>query len=222
MKQRIAIPWLVVVWMIATAMPTWAGEYESGFGFGISVPEVWLVLTRSEIVESAGHFLIEPGEESGVANSGGLGSVPLAMRQAVYERVRSGEMEMFYRRAEEPRPFVDNVNVMTQPADLPNTAEELVGICRALPTEFSRIFGRPIAVDVCEIRERIGRRALYLQFDGAIPGTTTMHYQLQHGLGETLLFTATTVISNLPVVMGEFEGMISSIRIHSASTMRND
>jgi hypothetical protein len=214
MAQRITIAWMLVVWMIVAAMPARAGEYESGFGFGISVPDVWLVLTRNEIIESADHFLSEPGEESDVANSNGLGSVPLAMRQAVYERVRAGEMEMFYRRAEEASSFVDNVNVMTQSANLPNTPAELVGICRALPTEFSRIFGRPIAVDICEMRERIGRRALYLQFDGAIPGTTTMHYQLQHGLGETLIFTATTAIPNLPLVLGEFEGTISSIRMH--------
>jgi len=213
MKQRIAIGWLVVLWTIAVVLPAEAGEYESGFGFGISVPDVWLVLTRSEVVESADHFLSMEPVESEQADSDGLGSVPLAMRRAVYERVRSGEIEMFYRRAAEPGFFVDNVNVMTQSADLPNTPEQLVGICRALPTEFSRIFGRPIAVDVCEMRERIGRRALYLQFDGAVPGTTTLHYQLQHGLGKTLVFTATTKIANLPRVMGEFEGMISSIRL---------
>ncbi len=214
MKQGSAIPWMVFVWAIATAMPAWAGEYESGFGFGISVPDIWLVLTRNEVIESADHFRGESGESSADQGSDGLGSVPLPMRQAVYERVRSGEMEMFYRRPEKPGRFVDNVNVMKQFADLPNTQKQVVGICRALPTEFSRIFGRPIAVDVCEMRERIGRRALYLQFDGAVPGTTTLHYQLQHGLGETLVFTATTAIANLPRVMSEFEGMISSIRIH--------
>lgn len=210
MKLRIAIGWMVLLWTIATAVPASAGEYESGFGFRISVPDVWLVLTRNEVVESAGHFLSGDSEEG---DSEGLESVPLVMRRAVYERVRTGEIEMFYRRSEQPSFFVDNVNVMTQSADLPNTAEQMVGVCRALPTEFSRVFGRPIAVDVCEMRERIGRRALYLQFDGAVPGTTTLHYQLQHGLGKTLVFTATTVITNLPRVMSEFEGMIASIRL---------
>ena len=207
---------MILAWVVAVAiaMPAWAGEYESGFGFGISVPDVWLVLTRSEIIEHAGDFLGASDERLSGEKTDALGSVPPAMRRDVYNRVRSGEMEVFYRKAPEPGLFVDNVNIMKQSANLPNTPQQLSAICRALPTEFSRIFGRPTAVDVCEMRERIGRRALYLQFDGAVPGTTTLHYQLQHGLGKTLVFTATTTLADLPVVMGEFEGMISSIRLH--------
>ena len=212
--MRIVIVWMVALWMIGVAgivVPAHAGEYESGFGFGISVPDVWLVLTRSEIQQSVDHFLAEGADEGGATE---LGSVPLAMRRAVHDRVRAGELEMYFRRTPELGSFVDNVNVMTQSASLPNSPAQLVGICHALPAEFSRIFGRPIALDVCEMRERIGRRALYLQFDGAVPGTTTLHYQLQHGLGKTLVFTATTVLPNLPQVIGEFEGMIASIRLH--------
>ena len=216
MNRRSMIASLVILWAIhlSAARPAAAAEYESEFGFGISVPDIWLVLTRGEILERAGHFRSEESGESVEDTALSLASVPIAMRRAVYDRVRAGELEMFYRRAEKPGRFIDNVNVMTQSADLPSTPEQLVGICRALPSEFSRIFGRPIAMDVCEMRERIGRRALYLEFDGAIPGTTTLHYQLQHGLGKTLVFTATTVSPNLPLIIGEFEGMIASIRLH--------
>jgi len=210
MKHRFVIGWMAVLWLVTSTGIAQAREYESGFGFGISVPDIWLVLTRNEIVASAEHFRSRESKQSPARE---FGSVPVAMRRAVYERVRAGELEMFYRRVDDPGFFVDNVNVMVQSADLPNTPDQLVGICRALPEEFSRIFGRPIAMDACEMRERIGHRALYLQFDGAIPGTKTLHYQLQHGLGKTLVFTATTVTTNLARVMGEFEGMISSIRL---------
>jgi hypothetical protein len=188
-----------------------AGEYESGFGFGISVPDIWLVLTREEVTESTEQFMNEESETHPVV---GLASVPKSMRQAVSERVQAGELEMYYRRTDRPGAFIDNMNVMQQAADLPATASQLHDICRALPIEFSRIFGRPIAMDVCEMRERIGRRALYLQFDGAIPGTTTLHYQLQRDRGTTLVFTATTTLASLPLVTSEFEIMISSIRFH--------
>ena len=110
--------------------------------------------------------------------------------------------------------FVDNVNVLMQPADLPSTLEELERICQILPTEFSRVFGRPIAMDVCEMRERVSRRALYLQFDGAILGTTTLQYQLQRDDRSTLILTATAATENLPRMMGEFEEMLASIRLH--------
>ncbi len=209
MNVRLALASIALLLGIVAAAPARTGEYESGFGFGISVPDSWLVLTRSEISNRAGQLFDADGK-----GAVGLESVSLAMRRAVYDRVRAGELEMFYRRSEEPQGFVDNVNVMTQRADLPSSPAQLAGVCRALPIEFSRIFGRPIAMDVCEMRERVGRRALYLQFDGAIPGTTTLHYQLQHGLGRTLVFTATTALRNLPGVMSDFETMIASIRLH--------
>jgi hypothetical protein len=183
-----------------------AADYQSGFGFGISVPEVWLVLTRSEAAKNASSFL----EDDGV---GGFGAVPQSTRRAVFERIESGQLEIFYRRDGLSGSFVDNVNVMLQPADLPSSAVELEGFCRALPTEFSRVFGRPIGMDSCEMRVLVNRPALYLQFDGAIPGTTTLQYQVQHRLGETLVLTATAARSNLPRMMSEFEEMVASIRI---------
>lgn len=183
-----------------------AGEFESAFGFGISVPDVWLVLTRSEVAENAAAFMDDDGDR--------FGSVPPAMREVVFERVAAGQLEIFYRREGISGSFVDNVNIMTQPADLPVSEQQVDGICRVLPGEFSRVFGRPIGLDRCEMRELMGRRALYLEFDGAIPGTTTLQYQLQRRVGETLILTATAAKPNLARLQGEFEEMVASIRMY--------
>ena len=131
----------------------------------------------------------------------------------VFDRVQAGELEIFYRRDGMSGSFVDNVNVLMQPANLPSTPQQLARICQILPSEFSRVFGRPIAMDFCEIRERVNRRSLYLQFDGAIPGTTTLQYQIQRSRNATLILTATAATENLPRMMGEFEEMIASIRL---------
>jgi hypothetical protein len=138
----------------------------------------------------------------------------LDKRRAVYDRVQAGELEIFYRREDTAGSFIDNVNVLMQSADLPSTPAQLEKICQILPTEFSRVFGRPIAMDVCEMRERISRRSLYLEFDGAIPGTTTLQYQIQRSQKATLILTATAATENLPRMMDEFEEMIASIRLH--------
>ena len=197
---------LLMLSTMSLAVGAKAGEYESEFGFDISVPDVWLVLTRSEVADDAENFL-------GSRGSSGLGSVPLAMRRMVFDRVQAGELEIFYRRDGMSGSFVDNVNVLMQPANLPATPEQLARICQILPSEFSRVFGRPIAMDFCEIRERVNRRSLYLQFDGAIPGTTTLQYQIQRSRNATLILTATAATENLPRMMGEFEEMIASIRL---------
>ena len=207
MQRRIAILIVCVMSTMTAKSGAWAGEYESGFGFGISVPDIWLVLTQGEVAKNAGILLDENG-------SFGMESVPLAMRRIVHDRVAAGELEIFYRRDSGFEDFVDNVNVLVQPSAVPATREQVAGICRILPGEFSRVFGRPIGVEACEIRERIGRRTLYLQFDGPIPGTTTMQYQIRRGRDLTLVITATSTVENFPRLLGEFEGMIASIRMY--------
>jgi len=178
-----------------------AGDYRSSFGFAISVPDVWLVLTRDEVMRRSELF------------AGDLAALPDSMLRTVFERVRAGELEIFYRREGGFDDFVDNVNIMHQSSPLPGDVNELHHLCRLLPVEFSRLFGRPISMDACEIRERSSRPALYLQFDGAVPGTTTLQYQLARATGSTLVITATASRPNLPRLLGEFEEMVSSIRI---------
>jgi hypothetical protein len=191
----------------AVASPAAAGEFRSGFGFGISVPDVWLVLTRGEVERNSSLFLAGDG----VA---GLDQIPTAMRKHVFDRIRNGELEVFYRRENEAEDFIDNVNFLLQPAELPVSQAELDGVCHALPGEFSRIFGRPIAMEACEMRDRVRGPALYLQFEGAVPGTTTMQYQLPRGAQSTLVITATTSRTSLPRMLSELEDMVESIRIY--------
>jgi hypothetical protein len=206
MRRWLAIAVLLMLSTMGAAVGATAGEYESGFGFGISVPNVWLVLTRSEVARSTENLLGDGGPS-------GLGLIPLEMRRAIYDRIQAGEFEIFYRREGVSGTFIDNINVLMQPADLPSTPDQISKICQILPAEFSRVFGRPIAMDVCEMRERVSRRSLYLEFDGAIPGTTTLQYQIQRSQNATLILTATAATENLPRMMDEFEEMIASIRL---------
>ncbi len=214
-RPRIAGLGLVSAFALTVALlsighpsPARAGEFRSGFGFGISVPEVWLVLTRGEIERNEALFVEDEG-----GGDPALEQIPLSMRRAVFDRVRDGKLEIFYRRESETEGFVDNVNFLLQPAEPPLSAERLAGVCRALPAEFSRIFGRPIAMEACEMRERVRRPVLYLQFEGALPGTTTMQYQLPRDASGMLVITATTASVSLPRMLSEFEGMVESIRI---------
>jgi hypothetical protein len=173
------------------------------------VPDVWLVLSRGEVERNSDLFL--------EADGGGVDAlelIPASMRRTVFDRVLAGELEIFYRRESESEDFVDNVNFLLQSAKLPATPEQLAGVCHVLPNEFSRIFGRPISMEACEMRERVRRPVLYLQFEGAVPGTTTMQYQLPRGRDATLVITATTARASLPRMLSELEGMVESIRIY--------
>lgn len=194
---------LVVACLLASASK--AGDYRSGFGFGITVPDAYLVLTADEVAHNAELFLEDEDDDA-------YGAIPSALRREVFQRVQDGEIEIFYRTEGVDFDFVDNVNVMVQRALIPTTEDQLAEVCRILPGEFSRMFGRPVGLDECEIRAVAGRRSLYLAFDGALDGTKTLQYQVQRRDGETLILTATAKTANIPRMVGEFEAMVASIR----------
>ena len=138
MRGRI---WIAgVVFWLGLAATAVAGEYRSGFGFGISVPEVWLVLTQGEVAEHADIFL-------DVAEDSALAAIPVEVRRIVFERIRRGGLEIFYRRQKFAGAFIDNINIMQQGSPLPTSRVQIDAVCRLLPEEFSRVFGRPIAMD---------------------------------------------------------------------------
>jgi len=192
--------------LVIAASPARAGDYLSGFGFGISVPDEYLVLTQDEVQKNAGVFLEDDGDDR-------MREVSSTMRRVVYDRVEAGQLEIFYRTEGGDIAFVDNVNVMMQKAQLPANARQLQEICQILPEEFSRLFGRPIGMENCEMRAIAGRSALYLAFDGALLGTKTLQYQIQRSDGMMLILTATSTENNIPRMLGEFEVMVSSIRV---------
>ena len=192
--------------LVIAASPARAGDYLSGFGFGISVPDEYLVLTQDEVQKNADVFLEDDGDDR-------MREVSSTMRRGVYDRVQAGQLEIFYRTEGGDIAFVDNVNVMMQKAQLPANARQLQEVCQILPEEFSRLFGRPIGMENCEMRAIAGGFALYLAFDGALLGTKTLQYQIQRSDGMMLILTATSTENNIPRMLGEFEVMVSSIRV---------
>jgi hypothetical protein len=208
MTRCIAFATLLFFW--GAAGGALAEDYRSGFGFEISVPDVWLVLTHGEVVQdSNGDVELFLGADGTSA----FDLIPVEMREAVLDRVQEGDLEIFYRRTEKSSPFVESVNIMRQASPLPGSLEEITLVCEILPGEFSRVFGRPIAMEACEMREMMGQRALYLQFEGAVEGTKTMQYQLEQSDGITLVLTAIATETNLTRMLSEFESMVASIRL---------
>ena len=61
MQKWLAIAALLMLSTLSQVGTATAEDYESGFGFGISVPNVWLVLTRGEATDRAAMFLGDGG-----------------------------------------------------------------------------------------------------------------------------------------------------------------
>lgn len=109
--------------LVLAASPALAGDDLSGFG--ISVPDEYLVLTRDEVQKNAEVFFEDAGD-------GRMRAVSSTLRRGVYDRVQAGQLEIFYRTEGVGSAFVDNVNVMMQKAELPANARQLQDICQLL------------------------------------------------------------------------------------------
>lgn len=128
------------------------------------MPDEYLVLTQDEVQKNADVFSEDDGDDR-------MREVSSTLLRGVYDRVQAGQLEIFYRTEGVDFTFVGNANVMMQKAQLPANARQLQEICQILPGEFSRLFGRPIGMENCEMRFIAGRSALDRAFDGALLGT---------------------------------------------------
>ena len=70
-RTRFGVFFLLLFFVVSSAR---AGDYASGFGFGITVPDVYLVLTAEEVSKNADLFL---GEDSDDA----YGGIPSSLRR---------------------------------------------------------------------------------------------------------------------------------------------
>ena len=101
------VKYAVVAGLVALVMagsPAYAGDYTSSFGFGISVPDEYLVLTRDEVQKNADVFIEDGGDRR-------LREIPSAMRREVDEQIEDlgSELDSLAPTAKEHPSFVEFV-----------------------------------------------------------------------------------------------------------------
>jgi len=74
-------------------------------------------------------------------------------------------------------------------------------------------FGHKIKVYNCETRKVHGQDAFYLKFDGAIPNTISMQYQIKKSENVFLMFTETAKNSSFNSIEAAFHQAIQTVKI---------
>ena len=126
-------------------------------------------------------------------------------------RVEKGSVEMLYSRSTSDAAFADNINVLVRPGQIPASQDKLAQACQAFSAKLAKTAGRPLAVAHCEGREAGGFKAVYLEYEGVVPGTVTMQYQIQRPNNELLQVTATCKQASLEKIRAEFGEFVRSI-----------
>src|SRR6185312_12935605 len=205
MKQGAIMKKLISVFALTLffAVTTRAEVRQSGFGFSADVPADWLVLSRQQLqsVQAA----IKPDDPKFIGMDQGL-------MQTLTDKVKNGDMEVYFHKGFGAGGFVNNINVLLQSSRIPGTDSELKETCDQLPGAFSQYFGHPISLYQCSVNKVAGKDAMLTEFDGALGGTRSIQYQIQKSDGATLLMTGTFTNGSLGKERVIFMRIVSSMK----------
>lgn len=191
------------IFTLLFAVAAHARDINSSMGYSASVPQGWIALTREEVRDNPDLFDFEKAAKNGM---------PRALLEQVQPMIVSGRADIFLRR-DGSASFTDNVNVMKHIGSLPVDADGIRSMCGAARAELSRLFGRPVTVYACEPRRVDGRKALYLDFDGVVPGTRSIQYQFPKSPSVYFVVTATAKNTTLEQVRTDLEAIIRSFAV---------
>jgi len=173
----------------------------SPFGYSLDIPESWIPLTGNEIKDNPDLFDFD--------KVSGMSSELLAQ---VKPMILSGKAE-FYFLPDTTLNFADNVNVTKLIGHVPTKDAEIEPLCKSLPQQLSTMFKHSISLYKCEIRKVNNLPGLYLEFDGATPGTRSLQYQVQKSKNVYLVITATVKNATYELIEAEFHSTINTIII---------
>jgi len=179
-----------------------AREYQSSFGFAASIPDDWVVLTKQAVKDNPALLDASGSQLAGMS--------PERFKELI-AKVEKGSLEMMYSRSTSDAAFADNINVLVRPGQIPASADKLAQACQAFSAKLAKAAGRALAVTHCEGREAGGFKAVYLQYEGVVPGTVTMQYQIQRPNNELLQVTATCKQASLEKIRSEFGEFVRSM-----------
>lgn len=199
MKRVVASVLVLLGWVVAAH----ATDYQSSFGFTLSIPDGWLVLTKQAIKDNAA--LTD-------AQDAKVGRINPELLKDLKAKVESGSIEIFFDRTTSDVTFADNINVMVRRGQIPGAPDLVRQVCDAYPAKLAKYAGRNLAVVRCETQDLGTAKTMYVEYEGVVAGTVTMQYQIPRPNNELLLVTATCKQASLEKIRTEFEAIVRSIR----------
>jgi hypothetical protein len=200
MKRVVASVLVLLGWAVAAR----ASDFRSSFGFTLSVPDDWLVLTKEAIKDNPA--LADP-------QPSGAGSIDSNVLKDLVAKVQSGSIEFLYNRTTSDATFSDNINVrLGGQGMIPSSPEAVEAQCTAYAQALAKAVGRRLSVAKCEDRSVEALKAFYVEYEGRVAGTVTMQYQLVRPDNKMLFVTATCKRATLDTFRSDFEAIVKSIR----------
>ena len=203
MKKRIFIIVLGAI-CLTTAH---AGAYESQFGFSVDLPPHWNVVNAKNLKN-------DPKRYYG-ARKDKLKNVDKSLLEKKKKDILEGKAEIYENVVTNYGNFTDTIYVHMDHGDVkPHKAMEKA-ICNVdmLQAAFSKSFGRDVNVYACKVVKVSSYDAIYMDFDGASPGTRAIQYQIWKPSNDIIIMTLTAKNKTLEKLRDDFTAIVYSLTI---------
>ncbi len=173
-----------------------AGIYESPFGFSVDLPSHWTIVNREKL-------------KSDPALEGRLKDSDRVLLDTNHRALQEGTAEIYFDNLH------DSIFVQTGRGGMKpyKAAEKQICDTDLLQKAFSRTFGRSVSVYACKVVRVSSYDAIYMDFDGAKPGSRSLQYQIWKSSNDTVILTLTTRNESLKKLRDEFTAIIYSFEV---------
>jgi len=134
-----------------------SGEtHHSSFGFSIDIPSHWLIMSGEEIKKNPDLFNFDTGAFKNADKN---------FLQQIKNQVAQGKAELYFNKKTSDSYFLDNINVSKGFGRIPQNNSEMKKECDNLPSEFAKLFGKPIKFYSCELKKISGLNVFFIEYD---------------------------------------------------------
>ena len=184
-----------------------AGAYESQFGFSVDLPSHWNVVNMKNLKNNP--------EKYYNAHNDKLRNIDESFLKKNEKELLAGKVEIYVNLSANYDNFNDNIYVQMDHGDVKPLRAMEKAICNVnmLQAAFSRSFGRAVNVYACRVVKVSSYDAIYMDFDGASPGTRAIQYQIWKPSNDIIIMTLTTKNKNLEKLRDDFTAIIYSFKV---------
>ncbi len=192
---------LGLVW----AVPASSLMVQSDFGFQITLPSNWTVVSRSDVKDKPD---MVKGTFEAAEKSKTLLDFPKDLYAMLKEKIIGGQVEYYYKTSS---PHV-SISVYQERGAIAQSETGLKGTCELLPQELSKISKKPVAVHECRSKRLGNTTGLYVVAD-SYQGGKYVQYMIQRAPDRVLLFTATGKEQDFAAIKSEFDEVMNSFKV---------
>lgn len=180
-----------------------ASQHASSFGYKIDIPGNWLVFSKDELKDNPDLFSLNNPE---------LSKINPELLSQVSNRVKHGDIDLYFNPSAGSKVFVDNINTIEQIGQLPANSSGMQKFCSRLQGELSAAFNKTVKSYQCTRATVGGKKAVLVEFNGVIDGTRSIQYQVQKSQNILLIFTGTFKLTTLKQERSIYTGIIRSVK----------